>query len=105
MRYVRFVCEKASLFIKECGAELTSIYLNLGYTMINLSLLLAQLSFSHISSVSSRHRNSTKLSSQHLLLGHHLNGVLLAGRRWPTFSGIWIIPPLINLKKTVVDPL
>ena len=29
----------------------------------------------------------------------HLNGVLLAVRRWPTNSGIWILPPLIKLKK------
>ena len=32
----------------------------------------------------------------------HLNGVLLAGRWWPAYSGIWILPPLINLKKNVV---
>ena len=31
---------------------------------------------------------------------HHLNGVSLAGRRWPTNSGIWILlPPLIKLNK------
>ena len=29
----------------------------------------------------------------------HLNGVLLAGRWWPAYSGIWIIPPIIYLKK------
>ena len=28
----------------------------------------------------------------------NLNGVLLAGRLWPTLSGIWILPPLINKK-------
>ena len=26
----------------------------------------------------------------------HLNGVSLAGRWWPAYSGIWISPPLIN---------
>ena len=31
--------------------------------------------------------------------GHHLNRVSLAGRLWPAFSGIWIIPTLIKLKK------
>ena len=25
-----------------------------------------------------------------------LNGVSLAGRRWPAYSGIWIIPPPSN---------
>ena len=39
-----------------------------------------------------------KLLIQLSILGHnghasHLNGVSLAGRRWPTNSGIWIIPP------------
>ena len=29
----------------------------------------------------------------------HLNGVSLAGRLWPANSGIWILPPLIKLKK------
>ena len=29
----------------------------------------------------------------------HLNGILLAGRWWPALSGIWIISPLLNLKK------
>ena len=29
----------------------------------------------------------------------HFNGVSLAGQLWPTFSGIWILFPLINLKK------
>ena len=45
----------------------------------------------------------TKLPSQNSMLGHHLhaserhlNGVLLAGRGWPTFNGIWIISPLIK---------
>ena len=28
----------------------------------------------------------------------HLNGVSLAGRLWPAYSGIWILPPLINKK-------
>ena len=29
----------------------------------------------------------------------HLNGILLAGRWWPTYSsGIWILPALINQK-------
>ena len=31
----------------------------------------------------------------------HLNGVSLAGRRWPAYSGIWIHPPLIKLKNAV----
>ena len=31
----------------------------------------------------------------------HSNGVSLAGQWWPTFRGIWIVPPLINLKKNV----
>ena len=37
----------------------------------------------------------------------HLNGVLLAGRSWPAYSGIWIHTPLINYseKKSEVDPL
>ena len=26
----------------------------------------------------------------------HLNGVSLASRWWPAYSGIWILPPLIN---------
>ena len=26
----------------------------------------------------------------------HFNGVSLAGRWWPAYSGIWILPPLIN---------
>ena len=30
----------------------------------------------------------------------HLNGVSLAGRWWPAYSGIWILPLLINKKKT-----
>ena len=30
----------------------------------------------------------------------HLNGISLAGRWWPTNSGIWILPPLIKLKKS-----
>ena len=29
----------------------------------------------------------------------HLNGVSLAGRWWPAYSGILILSPLINLKK------
>ena len=29
----------------------------------------------------------------------HLNGVLLVGRGWPAYSGIWILSPLIKLKK------
>ena len=36
------------------------------------------------------------------MLAHHwhasetpFNGVLLAGRCWPAYSGIWILPPLI----------
>ena len=48
----------------------------------------------------------TKLPIQHPMLGHHrpaierhLNGVSLAGRWWPADSGIWILPPLIKLKK------
>ena len=47
----------------------------------------------------------TKLPSQHSMLGHNrhasetpLNGALLASRWWPVYSGIWILPPLINLK-------
>ena len=31
----------------------------------------------------------------------HLNGVSLTGRCWPAYSGIWIFPPLINLKNPV----
>ena len=41
------------------------------------------------------------------MLGHrrhaskrHLNGVSLACRWWPAYSGIWILPPLIKLTKT-----
>ena len=41
-----------------------------------------------------------KLPSQLLILNHkwhvskhYLNGVSLAGQRWPANSGIWIIPP------------
>ena len=48
----------------------------------------------------------TKLPIQHSMLGHHrptnetpFNGVLLAGQWWPVNSGIWILPPLIKLKK------
>ena len=26
----------------------------------------------------------------------HLNGISLAGRLWPNFSGIWILCPLFN---------
>ena len=26
----------------------------------------------------------------------HLNGVTLAGRGWPDYSGIWILSPIIN---------
>ena len=40
------------------------------------------------------------------MLGHHrhasetpFNGVSLAGRRWPAYSGTWILPPLIKKKK------
>ena len=50
----------------------------------------------------------TKLPSQHLMLDHHrhasktpFNGVLLAGRGWPTNSGIWIFPPLIDKKQNI----
>ena len=35
----------------------------------------------------------------------HLNGVSLAGRSWPIYSGIWIIYPLINTNKTSGPPL
>ena len=37
----------------------------------------------------------------------HLNGPLLVGRWWPPYSGIWILHPLINLKKALskLDPL
>ena len=38
----------------------------------------------------------------------HFYGVSLAGLCWPTFSGIWILSPLINLKKRMsaeLDPL
>ena len=31
----------------------------------------------------------------------HLNGVLLVGRRWPAYSGSWIISLLIKLKKRI----
>ena len=31
----------------------------------------------------------------------HLNGVSLSGRLWPAYSGIWLLSPLINLKKGV----
>ena len=41
--------------------------------------------------------------SQHLMLdhsrpatGHHLNGVSLAGRLWPAFSGILVLSPLVR---------
>ena len=37
----------------------------------------------------------------------HLNGVSLAGLSWPANSGIWILPPLIKLKKMLskLEPL
>ena len=36
----------------------------------------------------------------------HLNGVSLAGQWWPAYSGVWILTPIINLKKVVkVGPL
>ena len=35
----------------------------------------------------------------------HLNGVSLAGRRWPANSGIWIIPRPSNLKKKTLSRL
>ena len=43
----------------------------------------------------------TKLPSQHSMLGHqsakrHLNGVSLAGQRWPAYSGVWILSFIIN---------
>ena len=48
----------------------------------------------------------TKLPSQHSMVGHidtpakrHFNGVSLAGRLWPTFSGISISSPSHQLKK------
>ena len=34
------------------------------------------------------------------LAKRHLNGVSLAGRWWPSNSGVWIILPLIKLNKT-----
>ena len=50
----------------------------------------------------------TKLPSQHLMLGitgtpakHHLNGVALTGRWWPTLSGIPILSPFQSTKKNV----
>ena len=32
----------------------------------------------------------------------HLNGVSLAGRWWPAYSGIWMFPLLIKLKNVVI---
>ena len=53
----------------------------------------------------------TKLPSHHSMLCHrqhtakrHLNGVSLAGRCWPAYSGIFILPFLINLKQVTVGP-
>ena len=47
----------------------------------------------------------SQLRSQHSMLGIHwhasetpFNGVSLAGRWWPAYSGTWILPPLINFK-------
>ena len=36
---------------------------------------------------------------RHLTVKRHLNGVSLAGRWWSASSDIWILPPLIRLKK------
>ena len=48
----------------------------------------------------------TKLPIQHSMLGHHLiigcqnlNDVSLAGRGWPVYGGIRIIPSLIKKQK------
>ena len=45
----------------------------------------------------------TKLLSQHSMLGHHRHASetpfkwrFTGGQRWPAFSIIWILPPLIN---------
>ena len=42
----------------------------------------------------------TKLPTQHSITStpakRHLNGASLAGWWWPAYSGIWILPPLIN---------
>ena len=55
-----------------------------------------------------------QLPSQHSMLGRHLhasetpfNGVSLAGRWWPAYSGTWILPPLIKKRKMLskLDPL
>ena len=46
---------------------------------------------------------SPEKPSQHSMLGKHrpasempFNGALLAGRRWPTNTGLWIRPPPLN---------
>ena len=58
----------------------------------------------------------TKLPSQHSMLRHHrhpsetpfnYDGVSLVGQSWPAYSGIWILPFLINYCTTpdkTLDP-